>query len=141
METSLLWLDAVRLPRFPQLARNLVVDVVVVGGGIAGTSIAWELSRRGSAVTLFEQANLGAGASGRNTGTLLRLRAAPISRFTILSGKSFACALTCLVDLTLLSLLGWLAFGVQISDPLKYVVVLLACTTCFNRCLPSSAGC
>jgi ABC-2 type transport system permease protein len=31
----------------------------------------------------------------RSTGTLLRLRAAPISRLTILSGKSFACALTC----------------------------------------------
>ncbi len=46
-------------------------DVTVVGGGIAGTSVAWELARRGSAVTLFEQANLGAGASGRNTGTLL----------------------------------------------------------------------
>jgi glycine/D-amino acid oxidase-like deaminating enzyme len=46
-------------------------DVVVVGGGIAGTSVAWELARRGTRVTLFEQANLGAGASGRNTGTLL----------------------------------------------------------------------
>lgn len=46
-------------------------NVVVVGGGIAGTSVAWELARRGTAVTLFEQANLGAGASGRNTGTLL----------------------------------------------------------------------
>ncbi len=46
-------------------------SVVVIGGGIAGTSIAWELARRGTAVTLFEQANLGAGASGRNTGTLL----------------------------------------------------------------------
>jgi glycine/D-amino acid oxidase-like deaminating enzyme len=46
-------------------------DVVVVGGGIAGTTVAWELARRGCAVTLFEQANLGAGASGRNTGTLL----------------------------------------------------------------------
>ena len=44
---------------------------MVVGGGIAGTSIAWELARRGTRVTLFEQANLGAGASGRNTGTLL----------------------------------------------------------------------
>jgi glycine/D-amino acid oxidase-like deaminating enzyme len=47
------------------------MDVVVVGGGIAGTTIAWELARRGLAVTLFEQASLGAGASGRNTGTLL----------------------------------------------------------------------
>jgi glycine/D-amino acid oxidase-like deaminating enzyme len=46
-------------------------DVIVVGGGIAGTTVAWELARRGTRVTLFEQATLAAGASGRNTGTLL----------------------------------------------------------------------
>jgi D-hydroxyproline dehydrogenase subunit beta len=46
-------------------------DVIVVGGGIAGTTIAWELARRGTRVQLFEQAALAAGASGRNTGTLL----------------------------------------------------------------------
>ncbi|WP_028062113.1 NAD(P)/FAD-dependent oxidoreductase [Solirubrobacter soli] len=48
-----------------------MTEVVVVGGGIAGTTIAWELARRGVAVTLFEQGSLAAGASGRNTGTLL----------------------------------------------------------------------
>lgn len=46
-------------------------DVIVVGGGIAGTTTAWELARRGTRVELFEQATLAAGASGRNTGTLL----------------------------------------------------------------------
>jgi glycine/D-amino acid oxidase-like deaminating enzyme len=46
-------------------------DAIVVGGGIAGTTIAWELARRGTRVELFEQATLAAGASGRNTGTLL----------------------------------------------------------------------
>lgn len=46
-------------------------EVVVVGGGIAGTTIAYELASRGLAVTLLEQDRLGAGASGRNTGTLL----------------------------------------------------------------------
>jgi glycine/D-amino acid oxidase-like deaminating enzyme len=44
---------------------------IVVGGGIAGTTVAWELARRGTRVELFEQATLAAGASGRNTGTLL----------------------------------------------------------------------
>lgn len=44
---------------------------MVVGGGIAGTTIAYELASRGLAVTLLEQDRLGAGASGRNTGTLL----------------------------------------------------------------------
>jgi glycine/D-amino acid oxidase-like deaminating enzyme len=46
-------------------------DVIVVGGGIAGTTVAWELARRGTRVELLEQATLAAGASGRNTGTLL----------------------------------------------------------------------
>lgn len=46
-------------------------NVAVVGGGIAGVTIAYELASRGLGVTLFEQATLGAGASGRNTGTLL----------------------------------------------------------------------
>lgn len=68
----------------------------------------------------------------RTTGTLLRLRAAPISRFTILAGKCLACALTCLVDLGVLSLVGWLGFGVVIDDPLKYIAVLLATTACFT---------
>jgi glycine/D-amino acid oxidase-like deaminating enzyme len=50
---------------------NETADVVVVGGGIAGLTIAWELARRGVGVTLLEQERIGAGASGRNTGTLL----------------------------------------------------------------------
>jgi D-hydroxyproline dehydrogenase subunit beta len=50
---------------------NGTTEVAVVGGGIAGATIAFELARRGTSVTLFEQANLAAGASGRNTGTLL----------------------------------------------------------------------
>jgi D-hydroxyproline dehydrogenase subunit beta len=46
-------------------------DVIVIGGGIAGTTVAWELARRGTSVELLEQGPLAAGASGRNTGTLL----------------------------------------------------------------------
>jgi ABC-type multidrug transport system permease subunit len=71
-------------------------------------------------------------ASERATGTLLRLRSAPISRATILGGKSLACALTCGIDLLLLSVLGYLGFGVHIDDMLKYGSVLIACTACFT---------
>jgi len=46
-------------------------DVAVVGGGIVGASIAWQLAARGVAVMLFERATVAAGASGR-TGALLR---------------------------------------------------------------------
>ena len=42
------------------------VSVVVVGGGVAGCSIAWQLARRGVDVALFEQEHLALGASGRN---------------------------------------------------------------------------
>lgn len=70
--------------------------------------------------------------SERSTGTLLRLRAAPISRAAILGGKSLSCAVACLADAALLSALAFLAFDVRIADPSKYIVVLLACTLCFT---------
>jgi sarcosine oxidase subunit beta len=47
-------------------------DVVVIGGGIMGTSTAWQLARRGAGqVVLLEKATIAAGASGW-TGALLR---------------------------------------------------------------------
>src|SRR5918998_3498944 len=47
-------------------------DVVVIGGGITGTSTAWQLARRGAGrVVLLERATLAAGGSGW-TGGLLR---------------------------------------------------------------------
>ena len=47
-------------------------DVVVIGGGIMGTSIAWQLARRNAGrVVLLEKATIAAGASGW-TGALLR---------------------------------------------------------------------
>jgi glycine/D-amino acid oxidase-like deaminating enzyme len=45
-----------------------VPDVVVIGGGIVGTSCAYALARRGAQVTLVERDELAAGASGRNQG-------------------------------------------------------------------------
>jgi glycine/D-amino acid oxidase-like deaminating enzyme len=45
------------------------VDVAVVGAGFAGLATAWELARRGIAVTVFEAARIGAGASG-HTGAI-----------------------------------------------------------------------
>jgi sarcosine oxidase subunit beta len=43
-------------------------DVVVIGGGVHGLSIAYELAKRGvTKVAVLEKAYLGAGGSGRNT--------------------------------------------------------------------------
>jgi sarcosine oxidase, subunit beta len=47
-------------------------DVAVIGGGIVGTSAACFMAEAGARVVLFEQAELAAGASGRNSGLLQR---------------------------------------------------------------------
>src|SRR5437763_1922337 len=46
-------------------------DVLVIGGGIAGTSLLWHLERRRLDAVLVEREHLAWGASGRNAGFLL----------------------------------------------------------------------
>jgi sarcosine oxidase subunit beta len=46
------------------------VDVVVIGGGITGMMIAWNLAEAGVEVVLLEAGELGAQASGANAGSL-----------------------------------------------------------------------
>ncbi len=44
------------------------MDAIVVGGGVAGCSIAYRLAERGRRVLLLERRELASGASGRNAG-------------------------------------------------------------------------
>jgi sarcosine oxidase subunit beta len=43
-------------------------EIVVVGGGVTGASIAWHLARRGARVTLIEERGIAAAASGASAG-------------------------------------------------------------------------
>src|SRR5277367_116500 len=47
------------------------VDAIVIGGGIAGCTLAYELASRKIDVVVLEQTAVAAESSGRNTGTLL----------------------------------------------------------------------
>src|SRR4051794_33347154 len=48
--------------------RSGTSEVVVIGGGFVGCSIAYQLAKRGVGVTLVEQEHIAWGASGRNGG-------------------------------------------------------------------------
>ena len=45
-------------------------DAVIIGAGIAGCTLAYELATRGLGVTVYDQGPIAAESSGRNTGTL-----------------------------------------------------------------------
>lgn len=59
------------LPGYPVLDRELDADVVVVGAGLAGSSLALHLAEAGVNVVVLEARQPGWGASGRNAGHVL----------------------------------------------------------------------
>jgi glycine/D-amino acid oxidase-like deaminating enzyme len=76
-----LLLAAIEVGRKPhrEPGRELSADTVVVGGGIAGLTVARFLAERGERVLVAERGGIGAGASGRNGGFLFRDPSAWIS--------------------------------------------------------------
>ena len=53
--------------RFKKLNQNISVDVAIVGGGIAGVTSAYLLSRSGKSVAVLEDGYIGSGETGRTT--------------------------------------------------------------------------
>ncbi|MCU0506696.1 MAG: FAD-binding oxidoreductase, partial [Chloroflexi bacterium] len=43
-------------------------DVVVIGAGVQGASLAFHLARRGASVAVVERSTIAAGATGRSSG-------------------------------------------------------------------------
>lgn len=67
----------------------------------------------------------------RQTGTLLRLRLAPLTRAHILAGKGLACFLACLSVSVLLLIIGYYIFGVRIISLFHIAMGVLATALCF----------
>lgn len=61
------WLDSVEPIKFTPLSSNLKTEVVVVGGGISGLSVAYCLTKAGKKVVVVEDGFIGSGESGRTT--------------------------------------------------------------------------
>ena len=65
------WMTGIELPGFEPLARELDVDVCVIGAGIAGLSVAYGLAKEGRSVVVLEDgASIGSGETARTTAHL-----------------------------------------------------------------------
>lgn len=66
------WIDSSPSPDdFPALDRDLNTDVVIVGAGIAGLSVAYNLVKAGRSVVVLEDGLIGSGETGRTTAHLV----------------------------------------------------------------------
>jgi glycine/D-amino acid oxidase-like deaminating enzyme/nitrite reductase/ring-hydroxylating ferredoxin subunit len=64
------WTDNAEKLSYEKLDENLDVDVVIVGGGIAGMSVAYNLLRCGKTIALVEDGFIGSGETGRTSAHL-----------------------------------------------------------------------
>ena len=64
------WMATTPATAFPALDRDVETDVVVVGAGIAGISVAWELARAGTSVVLLDAGRVAAAVTGHTTAKL-----------------------------------------------------------------------
>jgi glycine/D-amino acid oxidase-like deaminating enzyme/nitrite reductase/ring-hydroxylating ferredoxin subunit len=64
------WVESTATTSFPSLAQDITADVAVIGGGIAGLCVAWELSQAGRSVVVLEADRVAAAVTGNTTAKL-----------------------------------------------------------------------
>jgi len=65
-----LWMDVEVAADAPVLDREAAADTVIIGGGIAGLSTAYELSGQGQKVIVLDRGRIGDGMTARTTAHL-----------------------------------------------------------------------
>lgn len=55
---------------YPELAKDIDVDVVIIGAGITGLTAAWQIAKSGKTVVVLEANTVGSGTTGNSTGNL-----------------------------------------------------------------------
>src|SRR5436309_7252878 len=64
------WIDDTPIRKFPKLQRNISVDVLVVGAGVTGITVAYLLKKAGSTVALIERERVASIDTGHTTAHL-----------------------------------------------------------------------
>ena len=65
------WTDSANIATQNPLKENLETEVVIIGGGLAGLSVAYCLSQSGKKIVLVEDGFIGSGETGRTTAHLV----------------------------------------------------------------------
>lgn len=65
--TESYWMDTVEPLTYPPLAHDIRAHVCVIGAGIAGMSVAYNLARTGKSVVVIDDGPVGGGETGRTT--------------------------------------------------------------------------
>lgn len=55
---------------YPKLKDEIKTDVCIIGGGLTGISVAYELVKCGIKVTIFEKNQIGKSTTGNTTGKI-----------------------------------------------------------------------
>lgn len=84
------WMTTAPATAYPTLSSALEVDVVVIGGGIAGLSTAWELVEAGRSVAVLEADRIAAGVSGHTTAKVTALHTLVYDRLRRIRGVEAA---------------------------------------------------
>lgn len=74
MKDKSIWLDGITRKKFPKLDKDIKCDVLIIGGGITGISIAYFLKDSKQKVVLVERNKICTGTTAKSTGKLTYLQ-------------------------------------------------------------------
>jgi glycine/D-amino acid oxidase-like deaminating enzyme/nitrite reductase/ring-hydroxylating ferredoxin subunit len=94
MNTISVWRATAPETGFPTLQEEITTDVVIVGGGITGVTLALNLAEQGTSAVLLEARDLGFGSTGNSTGNLYETISRGIRRIVDRWGENTAHAVT-----------------------------------------------
>ncbi len=92
MKKESIWIQGIRPKVLPPLKKRIKADILIVGGGLAGISTAFELAKKetNKKIVLIERDKVGFGSSSNTTGKLTYLQELNLSKIEGTFGSSAA---------------------------------------------------